>query len=78
MADVMDFVTQVGDGKMADAEKSFANIMQDKINSAMNDRKIELANTMAGVETAVEVDEIETEQEVETDDEIHGVSDESE
>jgi len=78
MADVMDFVTQVGLGNMADAEKSFANVMQDKINSAMNDRKIELANTMAGVETAVEVDEIETEQEVETDDEIHGVSDESE
>jgi hypothetical protein len=70
MADVMDFVTQVGDGKMADAEKSFANIMQDKINSAMNDRKIELANNMAGVETETE--------EVEDHDEIQGVSDESE
>lgn len=77
MADVMDFVTQVGDGKMADAEKSFANVMQDKINSAMNDRKIELANTMAGVEPTVEVDETETE-EVEDHDEIQGVSDESE
>ena len=77
MADVMDFVTQVGDGKMADAEKSFANIMHDKINSAMNDRKIELANNMAGVEPTVEVDETETE-EVEDHDEIQGVSNESE
>jgi len=31
MADVMDFVTQVGSGNMADAEKSFANVCRIKL-----------------------------------------------
>ena len=81
MPDVNDLINSLGAGEMSTANNSFSAIMSDKLNAALDAKKVELANAMAGVETEVEVEpeaEVEIEQEVETDDEVQGISDESE
>lgn len=78
MPDVNDLINSVGTGEMSTANKSFSAIMSDKLNAALDAKKVELANTMAGVEPEAEAEADHEEEEVEIDDEVQGISDESE
>jgi len=77
MADVNDLINYVGSGEMSNASVTFNDIMADKFNAALDAKKVELANSMAGVEAEDEY-EADDEVEVENDDEVQGISDESE
>lgn len=80
MPDVNDLINSIGTGEMSTANSSFSAIMSDKLNAALDAKKVELANSMAGVEPEVEVEdepEVDHVEEVEADDEVSGVSDES-
>lgn len=68
MTDVSELINALGAGNNNNANNAFDALMQDKINAAMDDRKIAIAQGMTG--TAVEVED------VEIDDEIPGIQDE--
>ena len=68
MTDVSELINALGAGNNNNANSAFDVLMQDKINVAMDDRKIAIAQGMTG--TAVEVED------VEIDDEISGIQDE--
>ena len=68
MTDVSELINALGAGNNNNANSAFDALMQDKINVAMDDRKIAIAQGMTG--TAVEVED------VEIDDEISGIQDE--
>jgi len=68
MTDVSELINALGAGNNNNANSAFDALMQDKINVAMDDRKIAIAQGMTG--TAVEVED------VEIDDEIPGIQDE--
>ena len=68
MTDVSELINALGAGNNNNANSAFDALMQDKINAAMDDRKIAIAQGMTG--TAVEVED------VEIDDEISGIQDE--
>lgn len=68
MTDVSELINALNAGNNNDANNAFGALMQDKINTAMDDRKIAIAQGMSG--TAVEVED------VEIDDEISGIQDE--
>lgn len=68
MTDVSELINALGAGNNNNANSAFDALMQDKINAAMDDRKIAIAQGMTG--TAVEVED------VEIDDEIPGIQDE--
>lgn len=68
MTDVSELINALGAGNNNNANSAFDVLMQDKINAAMDDRKIAIAQGMTG--TAVEVED------VEIDDEISGIQDE--
>ena len=68
MTDVSELINALGAGNNNNANSAFDALMQDKINVAMDDRKIAIAQGMTG--TAVEVED------VEIDDEIPGIPDE--
>ena len=68
MTDVSELINALGAGNNNNANSAFDVLMQDKINAAMDDRKIAIAQGMTG--TAVEVED------VEIDDEIPGIQDE--
>lgn len=70
MTDVNDLINALGTGDNVSAEDIFGSLMNDKINSAMDDRKIELAQGMMGVESEVEDIEYE-EPEVEASEDIY-------
>lgn len=59
MTDVNDLINALGAGDNVSAEDVFSSLMADKINSAMDDRKIELAQGMMG---GPEVEEMEYEE----------------
>jgi|SaaInlLV_10m_DNA_1039704.scaffolds.fasta_scaffold34839_2 hypothetical protein len=68
MTDVSELINALDAGNNNDANNTFSALMQGKINTAMDDRKIAIAQGMSG--TKVEVED------VEIDDEISGIQDE--
>lgn len=68
MTDVSELINALSAGSNNDANNAFSSLMQDKINTAMDDRKIAIAQGMSG--TTVEVED------VEIDDEVPGIQDE--
>jgi hypothetical protein len=46
MADVNDIIFAVASDNLVDANKAFNAVIQDKINSALDDTKIQLAQSM--------------------------------
>ena len=69
MTDVNDLINALSAGNNVSAEDTFNSLMADKINSAMDDRKIEISQGMMGV--APEVEEMEYEEpEVEASEDI--------
>ena len=68
MTDVSELINALNAGNNNDANNTFSSLMQDKINTAMDDRKIAIAQGMSG--TTVEVED------VEIDDEVPGIQDE--
>lgn len=87
MPTVDELIHAIASGDMVTANQTFATMMQDKINSSMDDRKIEMAQSMLGIESEEEqTDEDEDEDEDEDNgeedlegaddhDEVQGVSD---
>lgn len=69
MTDVSDLINALNGDSKNDANNMFSTLMQDKMNAAMDDRKIAVAQGMTG--TTVE------EEEVELDDEVSGIQDEA-
>jgi hypothetical protein len=68
MTDVSELINALDAGNNNDANNTFSALMQGKINTAMDDRKIAIAQGMSGTEVEVE--------DVEIDDEISGIQDE--
>jgi hypothetical protein len=68
MTDVSELINALDAGNNNDANNTFSALMQGKINTAMDDRKIAIAQGMSG--TKVEVED------VEIDDEISEIQDE--
>jgi len=69
MTEVSDLINALDGNSKNDANNAFATLMQNKINTAMDDRKISIAQGMTG--TAPELEE------VELDDEVSGIQDEA-
>ncbi len=68
MTDVSELINALNAGNNNEANNTFSALMQDKINTAMDDRKIAIAQGMSGTEVEVE--------DVDIDDEISGIQDE--
>lgn len=62
-----DLINALNTGDNIEAENAFHSLMADKINSAMDDRKIQIAQSMMGGEEQMELD-FESEEEVEDED----------
>ena len=60
MPDVSDLISALNSKSQNDSNEVFAGLMQDKINSAMDDRKVAMAQSMTGT----------------VDDEVPGIQDE--
>jgi hypothetical protein len=82
--DVKDLIDALGAGDNVQASNVFGSVMADKINSAMDDRKIEIAQSMmGGQEEQLEMDfgeepVEEPVEEVEEDEDIQSDSDDDE
>lgn len=61
MSDVNDLINALKGGDMSTTNVTFASLMQDKMNAAMDARKVQLAQTMVGAGPKTEVEEEETE-----------------
>jgi hypothetical protein len=66
MSDVNDLINALSQGDMVKANDTFSAIMSDKINSSLDDSRIQMAQDIMGVPEEVE----EVEAEVEIDDEL--------
>jgi hypothetical protein len=66
MSDVNDLINALSQGDMVKANDTFSAIMSDKINSSLDDSRIQMAQDIMGVPEEVE----EVEVEVEIDDEL--------
>ncbi len=62
---VDDMIVDLAGNKMADANNKFMGIMSDKINAALDAKKIELAKSFSSDEE-VEIEDVENEEEIET------------
>ncbi len=69
MTNVSDLINALDGDSKNDANNMFSALMQDKMNAAMDDRKIAVAQGMTG--TTVQ------EEEVDLDDEVSGIQDEA-
>ena len=79
MTDVNDLINSLNADDVNGANAVFASVMQDKINASLDDRKIGLAQQMAGVEAAPEPEEeVLNDEDFEADDEVQGVQDDDE
>lgn len=67
MAEVVDFLTQVAQGKAADAKQSLGDMLSTRAFQALSDRKQEIAQTLYNGQTADEVNGVTEPVEVETD-----------
>jgi len=86
MPTVDELIQSITSGNMTGANQTFASMMQDKLNSALDDRKIEMAQSMLGIESDEDNDNEEDlegmddtdhdeHEEQQHDDEVQGVSD---
>jgi hypothetical protein len=73
MNNINDLIYALDSGDMATASTAFSSAMADKINDALNDKKIEIGQTMLGITQEEEFDEETLEDN--NDDEVSGVSD---
>lgn len=79
MTDVNDLINSLNADDVNGANAVFASVMQDKINASLDDRKIGLAQQMAGIEAAPEPEEeVLNDEDFEADDEVQGVQDDDE
>ena len=62
--DVSDMVVDLAGNNMADANNKFMTIMSDKINAALDAKKIELAQSFSSDED-IEIEDVENEEEIE-------------
>ena len=60
--DVSDMIVDLAGNKMADANNKFMGIMSDKINAALDAKKIELAKSFSS-DDEVEIEDVEIEDE---------------
>lgn len=67
--DTTSILDALKDNDKVAASNAFTDIMQAKINAALDDKKIEIAQSMSGVEVE------EQPEDLETDEDISGVSD---
>jgi hypothetical protein len=65
MSNINDIIAAVASNNMVDANNVFNSLMQDKINSALDDAKIQMAQSMFGHEEEPEIEEDEDEVEYE-------------
>jgi hypothetical protein len=70
MTDINDLITSLGAGDNVKASDVFSGLMQDRINSAMDARKIELGQGAFGEEEQVEMDFEQSEPEIGEEDEV--------
>jgi len=73
MTSINDLIYALDSGDMSTAGNAFSTVMVDKINDALNDKKIEIGQTMMGITQEEESNE-ETLEDI-NDDEVSGVSD---
>jgi hypothetical protein len=70
MPNVNDFIDAISKGNLAGANTMFGELMQDRLNQALDDKKIELAQGMIGIES----DEDVTTEDEDENAEVSGVS----
>lgn len=59
--DVSDMIVDLAGNKMADANNKFSALMSDKINAALDAKKIELAKSF-GADEEVDIEDVEVEE----------------
>lgn len=77
MADVQDLINALGSGNKANANDVFSSLMSDKINTSLDDKRIEMASQFGAPEEPVDMQETEEEYDEEEsfdNDEIQGFS----
>lgn len=75
MPTVNDFISAIATGNLASANSMFGDLMQDRLSAALDDKKIELAQGMIGIDqSSNEEDEYEDTVEDHEHDEVSGVS----
>lgn len=65
-----DLISALQGGNNVEASNVFNSLMADKINSAMDDRKVQIAQSMMGGEEQLEMD-LESEEEVVEDEDVY-------
>ena len=73
MPTVSDLINDLGAGEMAKASTTFADLMKDKVNDALDDRKIELGRLMTMSPEEIEAEEQELEAQLGSEDEAEEV-----
>lgn len=68
MSDVYDIIKHAVEDNPAEMQKTFSELMLDKITDAINDRKIELSNALIGGTDVEEIDDFEIDDVAELDD----------
>lgn len=75
MPTVNDFISAIATGNLASANSMFGDLMQDRLSAALDDKKIELAQGMIGIDqSSDEEDEYVDTVEDHEHDEVSGVS----
>jgi len=74
MSDINALISALSGKDMVQANNAFASLMQNKLNDAIDDRKVQIAQSMMGVDPDEEYEDEEEELE---NDELQDVSDES-
>lgn len=79
MSNIEDFIHAVDSGSKVDAGKIFNTMMQDRLSTALDSKKAEIANTVyngSSAEEEIEVEQPEPEEEFDVD--VQGTEEESE
>lgn len=66
MADVQDLINALDSGNKSEAGSVFADLMGDKINAALDDKRVEMARGFGAPEEQLEI-ELEGDEEVDVD-----------
>lgn len=69
MSDVNELIAALSDGDMVKANTTFSDLMSSKINSALDDAKVQMAQSMLGTEEDEDIDDSEYEDDESWDDE---------
>jgi hypothetical protein len=73
MSNVNDLIDALGSGDMGSAQTHFSSIMNDKVQSALDAKKVEVAQAMYADQEELQID-----TEVEFEDEVQGIETEAE